>query len=162
MEFLEGPEFWVFVAFVIFVALVWKPISIRIVGALDGRAAKIRADLEQAHGLREDAQKLLADYQRRQRDAGKEAEAILARAREEAERLRKQALVDLDERIARRERLAEEKISQAEAAALKEVRDRAVDLAIAATRKLLVERLDAERRAALLDKAIAELPERLN
>ncbi len=162
MGFLKTPEFWVFVSFILFIALTYKPIMAKIGGGLDARAAKIKAELDEAHGLREEAQKLLAEYQRKQRDAAKETEAIIARAREEGERLRKQAAADLEERIARRERMATEKIEQAEAAALKDVRDQAVDLAMAATAKLLAEQVDAERAGRLLDQAIQELPEKLN
>lgn len=162
MGFLKTPEFWVFVSFVLFIGLTYKPIMAKIGGALDARAAKIKAELDEAHGLREEAQKLLAEYQRKQRDTAKETEAIIARAKEEGERLRKQAAADLEERIARRERMAMEKIEQAEAAALKDVRDQAVDLAMAATAKLLTEQVDAERAGHLLDQAIQELPEKLN
>ena len=162
MSFLSSPEFWVFVSFVLFIALTYKPIMAKVGGALDARAAKIKGELDEAHGLREEAQKLLADYQRKQRDAGKDAEAIIARAKEDAERLRREAAADLEERIARRERMATEKIEQAEAAALKQVRDQAVDLAVAATARLLSEQVAGERADALLNDAIKELPGKLN
>ena len=162
MAFLLAPEFWVLVAFVLFLVLTWKPIMGRIGAALDGRAAKIKAELDEAHGLREEAQKLLADYQRKQHDAGKEAEAIIDRAKEEAKHLQREAAADLEERIARHERRATETIAQAEAAALKEVRDQTVDLAMAATARLLTESVAGERADALLDDAIKELPGRLN
>lgn len=161
MQLLEAPEFWVFVAFVIFVALVWRKALGFIGGALDARALRIKKQLEEAQALREEAQHLLAEYQRKQRDAVKEAEEILARAREEAERLRQESQAALEAAVRRRERMAMDKIAQAEAQALAEVRNRAVDLAVLATRRLLAEGLDGQRRAALLDAAIAEIERKL-
>mgnify|MGYP001285167669 CR=1 FL=1 len=156
------PEFWVAVAFVIFVVLVYRKAKATIVGALDERAEKIRRELEEAQRLREEAQALLAQSQRRQREALKEAEAIIAHAREEAERLRRAAETDIEEQIRRREAQAMDKIAQAEAAALQQVRDMTVDIAIDATRRILSERLDDKQSAALVDDAIRELPQNLH
>ncbi len=88
---IQKPEFWVAVSFVIFMALVWKKASAAITALLDARAAKIRAELDEAERLHKDALALLSGYQRRQADALKEADAILSHAREEAARLRAQA-----------------------------------------------------------------------
>lgn len=156
------PEFWVFLAFVVFVFLVWKKAKAAILGALDARAEKIRAELDEAQRLREDAQSALAAYQRRQRDALKEAEAIIAHAREEAARIRAQAAADLEAALKRREVQAVDRIAQAEAAAVSEVRHLTVDLAVQAGRKLLTEGITAKQADALIDRSIAELPKHLH
>jgi len=156
------PEFWVFLAFVVFVFLVWKKAKAAILGALDARAEKIRAELDEAQRLREDAQSALAAYQRRQRDALKEAEAIIAHAREEAARIRAQAAADLEAALKRREVQAVDRIAQAEAAAVNEVRHLTVDLAVQAGRKLLTEGITAKQADALIDQSIAELPKHLH
>lgn len=156
------PEFWVALAFVIFAVLVWKKAKAAIVGALDARAEKIRAELDEAQRLREDAQAALAAYQRRQRDALKEAEAIIAHAREEAARIRAQAAADLEASLKRRQSQAVDRIAQAEAAAVNEVRHLTVDLAIQAGRKLLTEGITAKQADALIDQSIAELPKHLH
>lgn len=156
------PEFWVALAFVIFFGLLWKKIAAAFVGMLDARTEKIRQELDEAQRLREEAQSLLASYQRRQRDAQKEAEEIIAHAREEAERLRRQAAADLETSLKRREAQAVDRIAQAEAAAMQEVRALTVDLAIAASRKLLSENLPQSQQDALVAQAVAELPKHLN
>lgn len=156
------PEFWVALAFVIFVALLWKKIAGAFTGMLDARANKIRAELDEAQRLREEAQALLASYQRRQRDAEKEAEEIVSHAKEEAERLRRQGAADLEASLKRREAQAVERIAQMEAAAVQEVRTLTVDLAIAASRKLLSENLPQSQQDALVAQAIDELPKHLN
>ena len=99
MEFLQDPAFWAAVAFVIFIAATAKPISRLLTAGLDKRADKIRSDLEEAEKLREEAQDLLASYQRKQRDALAEAEAIIAHAGEEAERLAVQERDKLEETL---------------------------------------------------------------
>ncbi len=159
---LMTPEFWVALAFVIFVALVWKKAGQAIIGLLDSRAERIRQELDEAQRLREDAQSTLANYQRRQRDAIKEAEAIVAHAREEAERLRRQAETDLEAALKRRETQAMDRIAQAEAQALAEVRNLTIDIAMDASRKVLAQTIQADRQDALVDDAIRELPRHLH
>src|SRR3546814_6915057 len=103
---LHDPTFWVAVAFVVFAGLmVWKARQ-PVLDGLDARAERIRAELDEAQRLREEAQKALAEYKRKQRDAAKEAEDLLANAKHEAELLRRQAAEDLKETLARREKAA--------------------------------------------------------
>src|SRR5216684_1950368 len=161
MHLLADGEFWVLLAVLVFAAVVWKPMRRTVIGALDERAARIRAELDEARQLREEAEQLLAQYQQRQREAAADAEAIVAHAREEAERIAAQSARDLDAALARRQRLAEERIAQAEQKALEEIRAVAVDIAIGAAREVIVAQIDEERGAALLDAAIAALPQRL-
>jgi F-type H+-transporting ATPase subunit b len=159
---LQDPEFWVAISFVIFaIFILWKGTK-PMLAALDARAERIRADLDQAQRLREEAQHLLAEYQRKERDATKEAEAMLAHAREEAQRLREKAAEDLAASVKRREQQALDRIAQAEAQAEAQVRAQAVDLAIAATRQLLADKLDAKQAAKLVEDAIKDIPEKLH
>jgi len=161
-EIISGHEFWVAIAFIIAVgALVYKA-GPAITTALDARALKIKTELDEAQRLREDAQRTLADYQRKQRHALKEAEQIVAQGRAEAERAAEQAARDLAAALERRQRLALEKIALAESRATAEVRNAAVDVAITAVRRILAETLDAERKRKLIDDAIAELPQQLH
>jgi F-type H+-transporting ATPase subunit b len=158
---LADPEFWVLLAVVIFAALVWKPMRQTIVGSLDSRAARIRAELDEARKLRDEAEQLLAEYRRKEQEAAAEAELIVTHAREEAERLAAQAARNLEQALARRQQLAEERIAQAESRALAEIRAVAVDTAIAAAREVIVSQIDDERGGALLDAAITALPQQL-
>jgi F-type H+-transporting ATPase subunit b len=161
-ELFGEAEFWVLIAFVISMAIVvWKARG-AMLGMLDRRAEKIKAELDEARRLAEEAQKALAQHQLRQRDALKEAEAIIAQARAEAERAAQEGRKDLAAALERRKRLAAEKLALEEQKALNEVRAAAVDVAIAAVRHVLAENLDAKRRGALVDQAIAALPETLH
>lgn len=155
---LQSPEFWVAIGFIILVGGLYKPAGKAIGGALDGRAAKIKSSLDEAAELREEAQHLLAEYQRKQRDAVKELEEILARAREEAKHLAEEAEKNLERSMARREEMARDKIAMAEAEALQQVRELAIDVALTAARKLITDNLDDTRANQLIDTAIAELP----
>lgn len=159
---MNAPEFWVFVAFVIFVALVWKKASAAIGTMLDGRAERIRSELDEAERLHKDAQALLNGYQRRLADAQKEAEAVLAHAREEAARLRAQAGTDLEASLKRREAQAMDRIAQAEAAALAEVRNLTVDVAIGASKRVLSGGLPPVQADKLIEQSIGELPKHLH
>ena len=159
---LHSPTFWVAVAFVIFVAFIWWKALKPVLNSLDQRGERIRKELEEAQNLRDEAQHTLAEYRRKQRDAAEEAEALIEHAKAEAARLRQQAEKDLEASLARREQAAMEKIAQAEARALAEVRNRAVDVAIAATGRLLTEQLDKEKSGALVDQSIEDLAEKLH
>ena len=156
------PTFFVGLAFVIFVAAVFRPVSRMVAAALDGRAEKIQQELDEAVRLREEAQALLAGYERRQNEALKEAEDIIGHAKEEAERQTRQAGEDLEELIRRREVQAVERIARAEEEATADVRNAAVELAIAATRKLISSELKEDHHQALVDEAIGELGDKLH
>jgi F-type H+-transporting ATPase subunit b len=159
---LGDPEFWVLVAAVVFVAVVWKRGRQTVVGSLDSRAARIRTELEAAVRLREEAERTLAEYQAKQREAAAEAEAIIARARAEAEQIAAQSQRDIEETLRRRELLTRERIAQEQAKALAEIRAIAVDVAVSAARQTIAASLDEKRGAALIDDAIAELPRQLH
>jgi F-type H+-transporting ATPase subunit b len=159
--YLEA-EFWLTVAFIIFVGLLIRPVTRKLTAALDGRSDAIAKELDEAARLAEEAQTALADYQRKQRDAVKEAEEILARAEAEAKRMGADAARDLATTLERRGQLAIEKIAQAETRAVEEVRNAAVDIALAATRKLIEENVDKNKSDALVEDAIKELPDKLH
>ena len=159
---LHDPTFWVAVAFVIFFAAVGRKIAGALNGALGARAEAIRKEIEEAQNLREEAQHLLAEYKRKQRDALSEAEEILAHAKLEAKRLTTQAEQDLEAALRRREQAAMDKIAQAEAKALQEVRNQAVDVAMAATAKLLESNMDQARANSLVEQSIQNVAGKLH
>lgn len=136
-ELLENPKFWVAVAFVLFVALAYKKISTLLTNALDNRSAKIKAELEQAQALRQEAETVLAEYKRKQAEYTKEAAEILAAAKRDAAQFAEQAERDLKTAVAERTRQATDKIAAEEKKAINEVRDHVVDIALATARAML-------------------------
>lgn len=156
-EFLRDPEFWILVSALVLFASLWKPLKRSLLGALDARAQRIRSELEEAKKIREEAQRMLAEYREKERQAESEAKAIIDHARAEAERIALQSAEDLEAALKRRRRLAEERLAQAEARAVGEIRALAIDLAIAAAKEAITRNLDEARGSALIDNAIAEL-----
>ncbi|MDN2582285.1 F0F1 ATP synthase subunit B [Aquibium sp. ELW1220] len=155
--------FWALVGLVIFLALmVYVKVPGMITRSLDDRAGKIRDELEQARRLREEAQQLLAEYQRKRKEAEKEAADIVESARHEADMLVREAKQKTEEYVARRTALAEQKIGQAERDAVNEVRSNAVDIAVAAARKLLADKVDATVAEKLFKSSVQDVKTRLN
>ncbi len=159
---LQSPEFWVAIAFLIFMLFAFWKIRGPVLGALDARAARIKADLEEAQRLREEAQHLLAEHKRKQRAAERESAEMLDHARAEAKRVSERAGFELEAALRRREQQATDRIAQAETDAVAEVRAVAVDIAVRATRKLLAESLDQAKAAELVDEAVKDLPDKLH
>jgi F-type H+-transporting ATPase subunit b len=158
----SSPEFWVAVGFVLFVGLVvWKGLT-PLLAALDARSARIRQQIEEARSLRAEAERALGEANRKVREATRETEAILAQARAESERLKKQSAENLEATLKRREQNALDKIVQAETRAVDEVRARAVEVAVAATARLLSEQMDGTRGDRLVEDAIAEVDRKLH
>ena len=150
-------ELSVAIAFVIFVVLVaWKGTK-RITAGLDQRAEAIRKQLDETQNLREEAQAALASYQRQQRDALVEAAEIVAQAKVDVERLKTQAEVVLTATLKRREEQAVERIAQAEATALKDVRDQAIELAIGVAKKLIEDKMTKKVQNDLVKDASDDL-----
>ncbi|HEV2099745.1 MAG TPA: F0F1 ATP synthase subunit B [Stellaceae bacterium] len=158
---VHDPEFWLAIAVLIFIGIVWRPAKRMLIGGLDARTARIRQELDAAQHLREEAERTLAEYQRKQREGLAEAEAIIDHAKTEAERIAAQSARDLEESLQRRRRLAEERIAQQEARALAEIRLATVDVAISAARRVIAAELDEKRGAELIDAGIAELSHQL-
>ncbi|MDB5602279.1 MAG: H+-transporting two-sector ATPase, subunit [Xanthobacteraceae bacterium] len=156
-------EVWVAVAFVILMALMYYlRVHVTVLNALDQRQARIKAELDEAKRLRDEAQSLLEAYQQKHREAETEAEAILAGARAEAERIAQEAAAKLEEFIARRTRMAETKIAQAEVQALADVRAAAADAAVSAAEKILVQSARNNVADTLIAKGIDEVKKKLN
>lgn len=160
--FYASPELWVAIAMLLFFALVAKKGWAAITTALDARTARIAQTIEEARQLRAEAQSALAEYQRKQREAMKDAQSIVEMAKAEAERLRKRGEAELAASLALRERQAMDRIAQAEKQAMAEVRNMAVDVAIAAARQVLQQQIDPAKANELVDQAIAQLPQRMN
>ncbi|WP_298911766.1 F0F1 ATP synthase subunit B [uncultured Algimonas sp.] len=151
-------EFWVLVPLFLFFALVaWKGGFRAMGGALDKRAEAIRDELDEARRLREEAQALLASYQRKQAEAEAQATEIVEKARRDAESMAAQARADLSERLQRRAAQAEAKIASAEAQALAEVRARAADLAVDTARDLIATELTASDRTRLFKDGLSQM-----
>jgi F-type H+-transporting ATPase subunit b len=155
--------FWATVALFIFIGVVvYLKVPAMIGKALDARANKVRGELEEARRLREEAQQLLADFQRRRKEAEKDAANIVAAAKREADMLLEEAHKKTEDYVTRRTALAEQKITQAEREAVAEVRSSAVDIAVEAARKLLAERVDAQTGAELFASSVEEVKAKLN
>lgn len=158
----SDPTFWVAVAFFIFLALAGKQLVRGVTKLLDDRTALIARTLGEAEKLRNEAQKARDEAQKNLADSAKLSQEIVAQARQEAVRLAQHAAEEREALIARREQQARDRIAQAEAQASREVRNMAVDVALAATRTLLKEQVGGGRTQAMIDESIAELPRRLH
>ncbi|WP_274629861.1 F0F1 ATP synthase subunit B [Arvimicrobium flavum] len=155
--------FWATVALVIFLALViYMKVPGTVGKSLDDRAGRIANELEEARRLREEAQQLLAEYQRKRKEAEKEAVDIVDAAKREAASLVEEAHKKTEEYVARRTAMAEQKIGQAERDAVNEVRATAVDIAVEAARKVLEGTVDAKASASLFSSSVQELKSKLN
>src|SRR6266550_1951954 len=157
------PEFWVAVAFVILMAVfAYIGVHRTVLTALDHRADRIKAELDDARRLKDEAAKLLAEYKTRRASAEREAEEIISGARAEAERIAAEAKTKLEDFVARRTKTAEGKIALAEAQALADVRAAAADAAVAAASTILSQSVKGEMADELLAKGIAEVRAKLN
>lgn len=160
---LSDPAFWALVGLILFLGIMlYLRVPTTVTGALDRRADAIRDELQQARTLREEAQAVLAEYQRRAREAESEAEEIVDQARREAEAITNEARVKLEDYVATRTRQAELKIAQAESQAVQEVRALSADIAVAAAEKILAERVTGATADSLIANAISDIRTRLN
>ena len=159
----EDPEFWVLLAFAIFLGVLVKfGVPKLALSALDERSDRIRQALDEAQRLRSEAQAVLVQYQKKREEAEKEAQAIIVSARVEAERLAGEAKGKVEEFIARRTKMAESKIAQAEAQALADVRAAAADAAVSAAEKILVQTTHGAAAESLIAKGISDVKAKLN
>ncbi len=160
---LRNTEFVVLVGFLLFVGiLLYFRIPSLVGGLLDKRAESIRAELDEAKALREEAQTLLASFERKQVEVRDQAARIVEHARTEAAEAAEKAREDLKASIARRLAAAEEQIASAEAAALREVRDSAIQVAVDAAREVIAAKMSAAERNRLVDEAIETVEKRLH
>jgi F-type H+-transporting ATPase subunit b len=163
MDATSWASVWALVGLLIFFGIVvYVKAPAMAAKSLDARADRIRADLDEARRLREEAQQLLAEYQRKRKEAEQEAGDIVAAAKREADMLVDEAKKKTEEYVARRTALAENKIAQAERDAVNEVRGRAVDIAVAAAGNILATKVDATADAALFKSALQDVKTRLN
>ncbi|HWA30719.1 MAG TPA: ATP F0F1 synthase subunit B [Rhizomicrobium sp.] len=163
MDILQNPELWVAIGFVIVIGILVYAGAPKMIGKmLDDRAIAIKAELDEAMRLRAEAEALLADYKRKSANAETEANAIVAEARADAERIAKEMRAALEAQIERRGKQAQDKIAQAEAAAMAEIRALAADAAAAAAEKLIAARLDEKRAGALVEQSLKDLSSKLN
>jgi len=158
MEFIYEAEFWVAVSFFIFIGvLVYLGIHKKVASALDARALRISKELEETLRLREEAEKLLADYRRKLGDVVTEVDNIIALAAKQAETLAEETRQSLKEHVERRIKLAEEKIARAEIEAVRELRNVAVDVAIAAAQNMIAAKLTPDRAKKLVSESTKAL-----
>jgi F-type H+-transporting ATPase subunit b len=163
MGILYSPEFWVAVSFFLFLGLVFYfGVHKKVASALDARAAMIAKELEEARRLREEAEKVLADYRRKQGEAVGEAQAIVDLAAKEAEEFAAETRRSVKEHFDRRMKLAEEKIARAETDAIREVRGAAVDAAVGAAQALIKEKLTPDLAKKLVAESIDGVGSKLN
>jgi len=162
MTVLYSVDFWVAVAFVLFFVVVWRAGAFgAIANALDGRTARIRQELDEARKLREEAEALLAEYKKKRSEAETEAAAIIAAAKSEAGEITAEAQRRTEEFVARRTKLAETKIAQAETQALADVRAVAAETAVRAAERVLVETVKGKTADDLIAGAIKDVKSRL-
>jgi F-type H+-transporting ATPase subunit b len=163
LEAMQETENWVALAFILFLALlVYLGVHRKITDSLDQRQARIKGELDEARRLKEEAQALLAEFQRKGREAEKEAEAIIAGAKAEAERIAAEAKTRMEDFISRRTKMAETKIIQAEAQALADVRSAAADAAVTAAEKILSVAAKGEVAVNLLQQGIEDVRKKFN
>jgi len=160
---LFNTNFVVLIAFLLFVGtLVYLKVPGMLGQKLDERAASIRSDLDEARKLREEAQKVLASYERKQKEAQEQADRIVVQAREEAEQAAVDAKEEIRRAIARRLQAAEDQIASAEARVVRDVRDQAIAVAISAARYVIAKQMSAADGDALIDAGIGEVEAKLH
>ena len=159
----QEPETWVAIAFIILMCVfAYFGVHRTVLKALDNRSARIKAELDDARRLKDEAAKVLGDYKARRASAEREAEQIIANARSEAERVATEAKAKMEDFVARRTKTAESKIALAEAQALADVRAAAADAAVAAASSILSKTVKGEVADDLLTKGINEVRQKLN
>ncbi|MBV0913102.1 F0F1 ATP synthase subunit B [Anianabacter salinae] len=160
---LGNTDFVVLIAFLIFIGvLVYAKVPGRLTSMLDKRADDIRKDLDEARGLREEAQTLLASYERKQAEIQEQADRIVAHAKDEAKLAAEQAKTDLEKSIERRMQAADDQIASAQSSAIRDVRDRAVSVAIAAARDVIAKQMSATEANKLIDESIQSVEAKLH
>ncbi|SHJ24100.1 F-type H+-transporting ATPase subunit b [Palleronia salina] len=160
---LANTDFVVTCGFIVFLGiLVYFKVPQMLLGMLDKRAEGIKSDLAEARELREEAQSLLASYERKQKDVQNQADRIVAAAREDAKASAEKAKADLEASLERRLEAAKDQIASAEEDAIRSVRNRAVNVAIAAARDVLSSKIDGGKQSALIDDSIKTVDAKLH
>ncbi|MAM25553.1 MAG: ATP F0F1 synthase subunit B [Rhodobacteraceae bacterium] len=160
---LKNTDFIVLLAFLLFIAiLIYFKVPTMLAGMLDKRADGIKSELEEARALREEAQTLLASYERKQKEVQDQADRIVSAAKDDAQKAAEKARADLAKSLERRMAAAEDQIGSAQAAAVKEVRDQAITIAVAAAREVIAKQMTAAEGNALIDDAIRQVDAKLH
>ena len=163
MGLLGDAETWVAIGFLIFVGiLIYIGVPALITKALDDRAKRVQADLDEARRLKDEAQRLLAEYKSKQQQAEQEAAGIIEGAKAEAERIAAESKTKMEEFVARRTKMAETKIAQAEAQAVADVRAAAAEAAVTAAEKILTDSVKGKVADDLLARGIGDVKTKLN
>lgn len=161
-DLFHQPTFWVLVSFVIFIALVWKPLGRIIIHALDSRSEKIKAELEEAVRLREEAQTILANYQKKEQESLAEAERIVEQTKADAAAMARKAEMELKDTLEKRKALAISKISHAETKAIQAVQEHVVDIAVSAAKTVVQEHIASGKGDELVKLATADIERKLH
>lgn len=159
---LHDSNVWFIFSFIIFAGIIWKFGIPVIIEKLDQRIIQIKADLEEAENLRVEAQEMLAQYQRKHRDAVQEAEGIITKAKDSAKEFKRQAEAELGEVMQRREQQLVERLKRMEQNAMNEIQAYAADLSMNAARQIVIEKLDKKTNAKLVDEAISNIQENIH
>ncbi|WP_299673784.1 F0F1 ATP synthase subunit B [uncultured Roseobacter sp.] len=160
---LKNTDFVVLLGLILFVAiLVYFKVPSLVAGMLDKRAEGIQSELDEARSLRDEAQALLASYERKQREVQEQADRIVAAAKEEATVAAEAARADLAKSLERRMAAAEEQITNAQSAAIREVRDQSVTVAMSVAREVIAKQMTAAQANGLIDEAISEVDAKLH
>ncbi len=157
MTLLHDSTFWLLISFILFSIILWRKGKTAITDLLDKRIEGIRQDIQTSENLRTEAQELLAQYQRKHRDAVKEAEGIVKTAEKQAKEIQKKADADLKETMERREKQLQERLDRMEHSAIAQIQKYAADLAIKATTEIITEHLDKKSNEKLVNQAIKDV-----
>lgn len=160
MEF--GASFWVGLSFILFVAAIFKPASKFILGALDGRTLRIQTELDEALRLKEEAQSLLSNYERNQKEMSAQASEIISHAEKEAARITEESTKALEDSLNKRVELSMQKIAAYEANVMQEIRNNAIDIAISTVRSIVMENMQGDVAEKLVSEAVADMDKKLN
>lgn len=161
MEIFNDTGIWVFISFAIFAVVAYKLGRKSVLTTLDEKIERIKYEIDTAENLRVEAQELLAQYRRKQREADKEAKKIINTATEHAKTIQKKAEADLDETLERREKWLKQRLKRMEEDAVTEMKEKATELAIEATNEILLKKLDKDSHAKFVDQTIANLPKKI-
>lgn len=159
---LQDSSFWVGVSFVLFIIVAYKLGAKAIVGGLDNKIQEIKDEIENAERLRVEAQELLAQYQRKQRDAEKEASEIVANAKNQAKVMKKTMQTELDDLMTRREMQLSDRLKRLEDSAISKIKNEAATVAMAATTEMIIQAMDAKTQKSLMDDSIKTVSKQLN
>lgn len=157
MEIFLDTYTWFTISFLLFSYIVYRHGGPVIIGTLDKQIREIKSDIETAESLRVEAHEMLAQYQRKQRDAAKEAEKILKEANEAVKKIKAHAEDDLSESIARREAQLEDRLNRMQQTAIEEIRNYAASLSLQAAQQLIIEKLDKNTNTKLVEQSISDI-----